>query len=225
MSAALHNLPPVPLASEPRPLRIRFRLMLITNGEDPTLFDKLRAIFAAVPAGSVAVQLRHPGLEGAALFRRAEQLRELTKKSAAPLLINDRLDVAVAVGADGVHLPSHGLPVRPARRTAGEDLLISAAAHGAPEARMAANGGADCVLYSPVFETPSKPGVAPIGTVALGELARDLAPRGVVVFGLGGIDTPERATACLMVGARIACLRGVLAAADPAAAARAFLRI
>lgn len=224
-------------AAEPQPPRLGARLMLITDGVSepagvtgaPPLLVRIEAALAAAPPGAVVLQLRNKdkALGGRELLRLAGRLRELTAQNGAALLINDRLDVARIVGADGVHLPSSGLPVGAARRVAGEALLISAATHSLSEARMAALGGADLVTYGPIWPTPSKPaleagqgGVTPRGPAALGEAVRAVP---VPVFALGGVDGPERVAACAAVGARIACLRAGLSDADCGAAVRGLL--
>lgn len=208
--------------------RVGFHLCLITDGMTYPE-SALVAALSAVPEGSVAVQLRNRGLGGADLLRLAERLRTLTAAARAPLFINDRLDVALAVGAEGIHLPGHGLPPRRVRHLLETGLLVSCASHSLVEARLLAAEGADCVTFGPIWPTPSKPDdpavpasarVAPVGPAALAEAAAALP---VPVFALGGVDTSARAAACAAAGARVACLRAVLAAADPAAAARAFL--
>ncbi|MFO0579549.1 MAG: thiamine phosphate synthase [Polyangia bacterium] len=227
-------------AAEPKPPRLAARLMLITDGVSepagapgaPPLLQRIEAALAAAPPGAVVLQLRNKdkALGGRDLLRLAERLRERTASHGALLLVNDRLDVARIVGADGVHLPSSGLPVGAARRVAGEALLISAATHSLSEARMAALGGADLVTFGPIWPTPSKPllpkqslkqgGVTPRGPEALGETVHAVP---VPVFALGGIDGPARAAACAAVGARVACLRAGLSDADCGAAVRGLL--
>lgn len=218
--------------------RVRFSLMLITDGVGepagaagaPPLDERIARALAAAPPGSVALQLRNRRAGGRELAILAQRLRALTTRYGAALFVNDRLDVARAVGADGVHLPSSGLPVNAARRAAGEALRISAAAHSIPEARMAALGGADLVTFGPVWPTPSKPeeavlapGQQRVRPCGVGLLAAAVRSLPVPVFALGGIDGPERAAECAAVGARAACLRGVLGAADPGRAVRDFL--
>lgn len=218
--------------------RVRFSLMLITDGVGdpvgeagaPPLDERIARALAAAPPGSVALQLRNRRVGGRDLAVLAQRLRELTARYGAALFVNDRLDVARAVGADGVHLPSSGLPVNAARRAAGEALRISAAAHSIPEARMATLGGADLVTFGPVWPTPSKPkgavlapGQQPVRPGGVGLLAAAVRLLPVPVFALGGIDGPVRAAECAAVGARVACLRGVLGAADPGRAVRDFL--
>lgn len=230
---------PPPVRS-PRPFLAR--VLLITDGqslpEDASVAQRvspsdehqrleatLSAVLSAVPPGTLAVQLRNRQLSTQALHDRAVVLRALTSRHGAPLLINDRLDVALAVDADGVHLPGRGLPPHIVRRFVGSRLQICAAAHGVTEARLLAQAGADAVTLSPIWPTPSKPtrpsepdGVRPLGLDVLALAVRSLP---VPVFALGGIDTVDRVAACSVVGARAACLRALLPAAYESAAARA----
>jgi thiamine-phosphate pyrophosphorylase len=177
------------------------------------------AALRALPAGAAAVQLRAKPLGGRALLDAARTLREVTRGRAL-LFVNDRFDVALAAGADGVHLPARGLPVGAARRgigAAGGALLVGCSTHSLAEARMAARAGADFLTFGPVFPTASKAAYgAPVGLDALGEVARAV---GVPVFALGGVDA-ARVAACSERGARVACIGAVLGAADPGAGAR-----
>lgn len=226
-------------AIRPRPdpaasAQVRFRVCVITDGQGDgdRLLAILGAALRAAPAGAVAVQLRERMLPGAALYALGGRLRELTTAAGAALFINDRLDVALAVGADGVHLPSHGLPVQSARRALaalGSRLLVSAACHSLPEAQMAVVAGADLVTIGPIWSTPSKPEgpllpgqqrVSPLGTATLAQVTAALP---VPVFALGGIDTADRAAACVAAGARVACIRLILNASEPATALRELL--
>lgn len=141
----------------------------------------------------------------------------------AALFLNDRLDVALAAGADGVHLPARGLPPSAARRALARSsfsrrpLLVGCSTHGLDEARRAAAGGADFVTFGPVWPTPSKAAFGPpLGPAALGEAVGALS---IPVFALGGVDA-GRAAVCAGLGARVACIGAVLGAADAAAGAR-----
>lgn len=205
-----------------------FLLYLITDG---TNLPAVASALAALPPGSAGIQLRNRALEGLALMRLAERLYDLAHRYGSPLLINDRLDVALAVNADGVHLPGGGLPVAAARRLLGPRRLIAAAAHSLSEIRDLARSSADLVTFGPIWPTPSKPAdssvpadqrVAPIGIPGLAAATAALGAE-VPIFALGGIDTPERAAACAAVGARVAAIRGVFGSPDPAAAGQAFL--
>jgi thiamine-phosphate pyrophosphorylase len=139
---------------------------------------------AGCPAGSVVVQVREKDLDGGpllALVRAAQPF--------APVLVNDRLDVALAAAAWGVHLPERGLPVDDARALA-PSLVLGVSRHAPGDA------GADLVQLGPIWPTPSKPGAAPLGEAALA------APHGrALLVAVGGIDSPERAAAAAAAGA------------------------
>jgi thiamine-phosphate pyrophosphorylase len=187
-----------------------FRALLITDGFDADTPNRVAAAVRELPGA--AVQLRAKRLDGAALYAAAVQLRAV----APILLVNDRVDVALAAGCDGVHLPSRGLDVASARGLLGAGRIIGVSTHSRDEAVAAARAGADYVVFGPVWATPGK--APPVGLDALAEVARACAP--MPVFALGGVDA-ARAPAVLAVGARVACVGAVLARPDVAAAARA----
>jgi thiamine-phosphate pyrophosphorylase len=199
-----------------------FRAYLITDrrlapGEDlPRLVHRA---LCRVPPGAVAVQLREKDLGAGALLSQARALREVTRRAGALLLVNDRVDVALAAGADGVHLAGDSLPAAVARRLLGPERLLGASAHDLAQARAARDGGCDFATFSPIYHTPSKAAYGPPqGLDALREAARDLAPFPLVA--LGGV-TLERAAACRAAGAAAAAaIRAVLAAPEPGEAAR-----
>jgi thiamine-phosphate pyrophosphorylase len=198
--------------------RVGFRALLITDGWDERVTAaRVAAALGAVTPGFAAVQLRAPGLTGRALFDAAKQLVEVAHAAGAQLVVNDRVDVAQATGADGVHLPSTGLPPASARRLGGDAFLVGVSTHARGEAEAAQAGGADYVVFGPVYFTPSKAAYgAPVGLAALGDVARAVA---LPVFALGGVDV-ARAVECVAAGARVACIGAVLGQADAARAAR-----
>jgi len=186
------------------------RLYLITPASgDPA--PAVEAALAVLPRGSAGVQLRRPGEPARELLQRARTLREICTRFGAPLFVNDRADVALAARADGVHLPAHGLPVAGAHALG--IGLVGVSAHSAADVARAAREGADFAVYAPVYDTPGK--------VARGEAELALACRAapIPVLALGGVDETN-AHRCLEAGARgVACIRAVLGAKDPAAAA------
>lgn len=169
----------------------------------------------------LAVQLRDKDLGGAALYALASDLRRVTAAAGAALFVNGRLDVALAVGADGVHLGAGALDAKTVRRLA-PDLRVGMSTHAPNEVRAAAAAGADFVVFGPVFETPSKQGLLlPRGAEALTAAAAG----GVPVLALGGLDVTN-AGACLEAGAKgLAVIRAVLGAPDPAQATAALLAL
>jgi thiamine-phosphate pyrophosphorylase len=173
---------------------------------------------AGIAPGRVAVHLREKDLGGAALLALARALAAVCRAHGQLLLVNDRLDVALAAGADGVHLPSAGVPPADARRLLGPAALVGVSCHSADDVRRARDGGASYATFGPVYDTPSKrPWGAPVGVAAL----RDAARLGLPLVALGGVAA-ERVPEVVAAGAAgVAAIRAWLAGPDPAAAVRA----
>jgi thiamine-phosphate pyrophosphorylase len=199
-----------------------FGLYLITDRKLVPEGSNLFAIVEQALAGGVrAVQLREKDLPADELFRYAVELRDLTARYGASLLINDRIDIALAVVADGVHLGEHSLPTSVARRLLGSEATIGRSTHRVEDIVQAAAEGADFVTFSPIYFTPSK---APYGQPqGLAPLRRACAASRLPVLALGGIRQ-DRIRAVRAAGASgVALISAVLTAADPEAATRALL--
>lgn len=175
------------------------------------------AAAAGVTPGTVAVQLREKDLEARALLELARPLRALTERYGAFLYVNDRVDVALAAGADGVHLGGGSMdPMEVAEIAPSLDAAISA--HGAGDfARARGSKNLRFAVLGPIFDTPSKHRFGPpLGLDVLAATSRaptDLPQ--VPILALGGI-TVANARDCLAAGAAgIACIRAVLSAPDP----------
>jgi thiamine-phosphate pyrophosphorylase len=178
---------------------------------------------AGASGDAVAVQLREKDLDGGALLALARALRRITAAAGAGLYVNDRVDVALAAGADGVHLGGGALSPSDVRAIAPE-LAVAVSAHGAADVARAAtppNVNVRFAVLGPIFDTPSKRRYGPpLGTDALHAAASFPIP----ILALGGV-TPQNAESCFLDGARgIACIRAVLEAPDPSEAVMAFLR-
>lgn len=174
---------------------------LVAITDDTLSGDKLEAratnLLDEVPAGSTAIQLRDRRRDSRALVALAERLRRITADRGAALVVNDRLDIAAAVGADGVHLGGRSSDVADARRIVGEHGFISVAAHSIDDVERAAREGATAALLAPIFATPGK---GPPRGVAL--VAEGAARAGsLLVYALGGVDA-SRVPACMTAGAR-----------------------
>lgn len=201
---------------------VDFRLYLITDRMQ-TAGRLLSAVVAdALRGGLQAVHLREKDLTAGQLFELAVELRQLTRNYGAKLLINDRIDVALAVAADGVHLGKSSLSVSEARRILGSERLIGYSAHSADEAVQAQLGGADFVTLGPVYHTPSKAVYGePLGLCVLTEAARIMS---VPVFALGGIKHASIAEV-LSAGAHgVALISAIMAAPDPTLETELLLR-
>ena len=161
-----------------------FRLYLITDRHQSGDRELTEVVHEALAAGVKAVQLREKNLSGAELYRLAVKLRRMTSEFDARLIINDRLDIALASGADGVHLGVNSMPVDTVRHMLGTSKIIGYSAHSIDEALRAQADGADFVTYSPVYYTPSKAALGkPCG---VRELADAVSALEIPVIALGG---------------------------------------
>lgn len=160
--------------------------------------DLVDRIGAAARAGVHLVQVRQPGVEGRPLVELAAAAVAAVRGTRTRVLVNDRLDVALAAGAHGVHLRGESMPAGRVRAVAPPGFLIGRSVHAAEEARTAAADGAlDYLIYGTVFATDSKPGARAAGT---GELAAVCAAAPVPVLAIGGISV-ERLGAVAAAGA------------------------
>ncbi|HET9947522.1 MAG TPA: thiamine phosphate synthase [Longimicrobiales bacterium] len=178
-----------------------------------------RVLEAGGPA--LALHVRGPRTGGAALHRLACALLPHARRSGAWLVVNDRVDVALAAGADGVQLGARSLPPAAARAVLGPGFGVGVSCHSLAEALAARDEGADWVFLGTVFETPTHPGRTGAGLEAVAEAASRLG--GLPLLAIGGIDE-RRAAAARAAGAHgVAVVRGVWAAPDPEAAVRWYL--
>ncbi len=197
------------------------RLCLVTDRAQTRGRDLVTVVAECLAAGLPAVQLREKDLPAIELARLGRELRALTRRHAAVFVVNDRADVALAVGADGVQRTSASLPVTDLRAIADKRFRVGASVHSLEEAVAAAASGADWVVFGPVYETPSKRAYGPPqGLARLAAVARAVE---TPVIAIGGI-TPERVGEVRRAGARgVAVISAILAADSPADATRRFL--
>ncbi|HSK20982.1 MAG TPA: thiamine phosphate synthase [Longimicrobiales bacterium] len=194
------------------------RLHLITDDvvlADPRFPDTAERVLECC-GRTVALHVRAPSATGAQLHAIAARLQTAALRAGAWLLVNDRVDVAMAVRANGVQLGARSLPVADARALLGTGARIGCSVHGVMEALQAEGDGADFVVLGTIFESASHAGRAAAGT----RLVRDAATRTVLpVIAIGGI-TPARIADVADAGAHgAAVLGGLWRAGDPAAAA------
>lgn len=195
------------------------RLLLVTDRHATAGPDLATAVERALDAGLPAVQLRDKDLPGRLLFALAERLRAATRRTRALLFVNDRVDVARAVGADGVQLGAASLPVAVARGLLARGTLVGESTHAVDEV---VRTEADFVLFGPVYPTPTKRGFGPPQGV---ERLREAVTRAPVpVVAIGGIDVSNAAAVRATAAHGIAVVRAILGADDPGAATRTLLR-
>jgi thiamine-phosphate pyrophosphorylase len=150
----------------------------------------------------------------------ARALRQLCTAHGALFLVNDRIDIALAVEADGVHLGQGDLPPAIARQLLGPDRLIGRSTHALAQLQQAVSEGCDYVGVGPVHATPTKPGREPVG---LDYVRQAAAASPIPFFAIGGVDASNLAAVRAAGGSRVAVVRAITAAADPAAATAGLL--
>jgi thiamine-phosphate diphosphorylase len=184
--------------------------------------EKRESAGGGVAGGSLAFHIRGARTTGRRLTQLARTLCEPAAASGVTLLVNDRLDIALAVGAAGVHLGTHSISASDARRLLGEGPLLGVSVHSASEALEAAESGADYLFVGALFETPSHPEAAPMGPQFMNSVASRVA---VPLVGIGGV-TPERAAEVLASGGYgVAAIRGIWDAPSPPDAVQAYLHV
>lgn len=165
----------------------------------------------ALEGGVTLVQYRAKTASSAEMYAKALQLKALCDSFNVPLIINDRLDIAMAVGAAGIHLGQDDLPCAAARKLLGEDYLIGVSAHNPAEAKAALQSGADYLGCGAVFGTATKADVKKLGTDGLAAICK---AKGLPVVGIGGVtaDNYREVRAAGADGAAI--VSGILAQPD-----------
>jgi thiamine-phosphate pyrophosphorylase len=207
------------------------RLYLITDRKATggrTLVEVVAAALTGIAGsglnpGDVAVQLREKDLDGRALTELGRALRAATAAAGVRLFVNDRIDVALAVGADGVHLGGTSLAPEEARGIAPE-LALAVSTHGIADVRTAVGDPARVAfaVFGPIRDTPSKRAFGPpLGFDALAESARIDFP----LLALGGLDAGDVPEALAAGAHGVACIRSVMAATDPASAVQGLCKV
>lgn len=176
----------------------------------------------ALKGGVTLVQYRAKTASSAEMYTEALQLKALCDSFKVPLIINDRLDIAMAVGAAGVHLGQDDLPCSAARKLLGEDYIIGVSAHNPAEAKAALQSGADYLGCGAVFGTATKADVKKLGTDGLAAICK---AKGLPVVGIGGVtaDNYREVRAAGADGAAI--VSGILAQPDIRATVRAIAKV
>jgi thiamine-phosphate pyrophosphorylase len=198
------------------------RLIVITDRSIAAPRRVMDVVARALAAGAPCVQLRDKAANARELLEQARAILPLVREHGARLIINDRLDVALVCGADGVHLGPEDLPVAAARRIAPPGFLIGRSTDEPESARQAERDGASYIGCGAVFGTTSKAEAAQekIGPGRLDDVARAVR---IPVVGIGGITVDNVAAIAATAAAGSAVIGAVMAAPDPAAAVRSLL--
>jgi len=190
---------------------VDFKLYLITDRKQVKM-PLVAAVRLALEGGVRAVQLREKDLPVRELLALSQEMRALTKEFGARLFINDRVDVAIAVNADGVHLGHQSMPVEAVRRVVGNTMLIGVSTHDLAEAKAAESEGADFITFGPIYDTPSKAKLGvPVGVKALISLKNEL---NIPFYALGGIKSGNVSQVLGAGASGVAMISAIMAAED-----------
>jgi thiamine-phosphate pyrophosphorylase len=195
-----------------------YSLYLVTDRGLARGRTTLEIVSAAVDGGASVVQLREKDCSTRDFIEQALAIKEFLKDRAVPLIINDRVDVAQAVKADGVHLGQTDMPLETAKRILGDSMIIGISAESLQDAIDAEKGGADYLGVSPIYATPTKTDTAPpLGLEGLREIRKAVK---LPLVGIGGL-TRENSGDVIRNGANgVAVVSAIVAADDPEAAAK-----
>lgn len=182
----------------------------------------LDCVREALEGGVTLVQYRAKTASSAEMYNEALQLKALCDSFNVPLIINDRLDIAMAVGAAGVHLGQYDLPCAAARRILGEDYIIGVSAHNPAEAKAALQSGADYLGCGAVFGTATKADVKKLGTEGLTAICRE---KGLPVVGIGGVTADNYREVRVAGADGAAIVSGILAQPDIRTTVRAIAKV
>ena len=199
------------------------RLHVLTDVVLQTRFSHETLARFAIAGGADTIQLRQKGGSTREMIETASALKRLCARAGVPFIVNDRVDVAIASEADGVHLGQDDFPIPLARRLLGEDRIIGGSASSMEEARKCLDEGADYIGFGAVFTTTSKADAGSARGVEMVKQIAEAVPLPVVAIGgISGGNTPE----VIRAGAHgIAVISAVCCEADPEEAARELHRI
>jgi thiamine-phosphate pyrophosphorylase len=197
---------------------VDFRLLLVTDRHQTNGRPLVPLLQRVLTAAAPAIQLRERDLSARELVTLAREVQAVTASRRSQLLINDRIDIALALEGVGVHLRSNSLPVPVARQVLGAQRLLGISVHSVEEGLSAQSQGADYIVLGPIYETPSKQLFGPpLGIHSLEKACRLVR---IPIFGIGGV-TAARAREMRYAGAfGVAVITAILGATDVESAAR-----
>ncbi len=195
-----------------------YALYLVTDRGLSRGRNSLEIVEAAVRGGVTCVQLREKTCSTRDFINEAFAIKDILKTHAVPLIINDRLDVAQAVGADGVHLGQSDMPFKTAKAIVKDTMIIGISAESLEDAVEAENAGADYIGVSPIYATPTKTDTAP--ALGLEGLARIRERVNIPLVGIGGLNADNAGEVIRHGADGVAVVSAIVSADDPEEAAR-----
>ena len=201
-----------------KPKNIDYALYLVTDRWLARGRSTLEIVKAAVSGGVTCIQLREKACSTREFIAQALAIKTFLGTRKIPLIINDRLDVALAVEADGVHLGQSDMPLEMAQKIAGPSMLIGISAESVQDAIAAENGGADYLGISPIYATPTKTDTAPpLGLPGLREIKKRVH---IPLVGIGGLNASNAAEVIRNGADGVAVVSAIVAADEPETAAK-----
>lgn len=188
----------------------KYHLYLITDSKLAGDRSNKEVVEATISGGADLIQLREKDYTTRQLIKEGRELLKVTRKAGIPLIVNDRVDVALAIDADGVHLGQEDMPLVEARKILGKDKIIGISTHNLEQAMEAEAEGADYIGYGPVFATTTKGG-APVGVESLKRVMKVIK---IPVFAIGGIKLNNLKQVIEAGTNRVAVVSGIVAADD-----------
>jgi len=202
---------------------VDYSLYLVTDRRLARGRPTLDIVKAAVQGGVTCVQLREKDCSTLEFIEQAFAIKNFLKARGVPLIINDRVDVALAIEADGVHLGQTDMPLEIAKKIIGDSMIIGISAESLEDAVEAEQGGADYLGVSPIYATPTKTDTAP--PLGLEGLLAIRAAVNLPLVGIGGLNRDNSAAVMENGGDGVAVVSAIVAADDPTAAAGDIKRI
>ena len=202
---------------------IDYSIYLVTDRGLACGRSNLEVVTAAVDGGTTVVQLREKDCPTLEFIQQAQSIKAFLRKRNIPLIINDRVDIAQAVKADGVHLGQSDMPLEMAKGILGNTMIIGISAESIEDAITAEKGGADYLGISPIYATPTKTNTAPaLGLEGLREIRKAVS---LPLVGIGGLNKDNAADVIRNGADGVAVVSAIVAADDPAAAARELTQV
>ena len=197
---------------------IDYSLYLVTDRDLSRGRPLIDVVGAAIQGGVTCVQLREKTCSTREFLTQAVSIKEFLKERGIPLIINDRIDIALVVQADGVHLGQSDMPLELAQRILPETMIVGISAESPEDAESAEKGGADYISVSPVFGTPTKTDTAPpLGIEGIREIRRRVK---IPIVGIGGLNEINSADIIRAGADGIAVVSAIMAADNPEETAR-----
>lgn len=200
-----------------KPSCLNWRLYVIVDRSASKGRDLAEITRQAIRGGADVIQLRDKAAKAVALVEEGRRLLHITKPAGVPLIINDHVDAAIAIGADGVHLGQEDMPVLEARQLLGSGVIIGKSTHSLQQALDADREPIDYLALGPIYPTPTKPDYPFVGLELIGQVASVIAHPMVAI---GGIDERTLPDVLASGATCVAVVRAVCAAEHPEAAAR-----